>query len=122
MMEMTQREQLDALKSERIMVIAEMDTLEAKRLNDDLDITVEEMDRLRELRDRKAAIATKSIQLQIALRTPRQTPRAQVLGRRRPRGRRLRIGGYRRAYTQSRQSGTASCDHVERWACLRGLL
>ena len=74
---MTLREQLDALMAERKGIITEIALLDAKRLNDDLDITVEEMDRLYELRDRKASIATESIQLQIALQTTRPRPRAQ---------------------------------------------
>ena len=74
---MTLREQLDALKSERKDILTEIDRLDAKRLNDDLDITVEEMDSLFNLRDRKAAIATESIKLQIELRTTRTTPSAQ---------------------------------------------
>ena len=73
----TQREQLDSLKAERASLLTEIDRLDAKRLNDDLTITVEEMDRLYELSDRKAEIATESIQLQIALRTKPATPRAQ---------------------------------------------
>ena len=74
---MNERAQLDALMTERASLLSEIELLDAKRLNDDLDITVEEMDRLYELRDRKAEIAAESIQLQIALRTPRTTPRAQ---------------------------------------------
>ena len=74
---MTLREQLDALKSERTGLLTELGRLDAKRLNDDIDITVAEMDRLSWLRDRKAAIADESIQLQVALRTPRTAPRAQ---------------------------------------------
>ena len=75
---MTSRERLDALLAERRDILAEIKGLDTKRLNDDLDhLTFPEMDRLSQLSDRKAVIATESIQLQISLRATRTTPRAQ---------------------------------------------
>ena len=73
----TQRERLDSLMGERASLLTEIDRLDAKRLNDDLDITAEEIDRLYQLQDRKAAIGAESIRLQIALRPARTRPRAQ---------------------------------------------
>ena len=73
----TQRDRLDRLMTERASLLAEIDRLDAKRLNDDLDIMAEEIDYMYQLRDRKAAIAAESIKLQIALKTTPSKPRAQ---------------------------------------------
>ena len=57
----TQRDRLDRLMTERASLLAEIDRLDAKRLNDDLDIMAEEIEYMYQLRDRKAAIAAESI-------------------------------------------------------------